>query len=36
MSEIAADALDDFGTRRSSLLYSQRFPVDQIKMDSMG
>ncbi|MEY2607506.1 MAG: hypothetical protein QOH31_5356 [Verrucomicrobiota bacterium] len=36
MSEIAAKAIDDFGARTSSLRYLQQFPVDQIKVDSMG
>jgi EAL domain-containing protein (putative c-di-GMP-specific phosphodiesterase class I) len=36
MSEIAAKAIDDFGARTSSLRCSQRLPVDQIKVDSMG
>jgi EAL domain-containing protein (putative c-di-GMP-specific phosphodiesterase class I) len=36
MSEIAATAIDDFLRGTFSLRYLQRFPVDQIKVVSMG
>jgi EAL domain-containing protein (putative c-di-GMP-specific phosphodiesterase class I) len=36
MSEIAAKAIDGLWGQTSSLRYLQRFPVDQIKVDSMG